>query len=96
MRYTTTMTSKGQVTVPVEIRRHLGLRPGKQVEFEVVGNTVRIKNDNWRIELEALGGQVREHMQKQSLKPLTDDKLAKARQEAAQEAAAYRLKGDSY
>jgi len=28
-----TLTSKGQVTVPVEIRRKLGLRQGDRVEF---------------------------------------------------------------
>lgn len=28
-----TMTSKGQLTVPVEVRTKLGLNPGDQVEF---------------------------------------------------------------
>jgi AbrB family looped-hinge helix DNA binding protein len=32
---TSTMTSKGQVTVPKRLRDHLGLRPGAQVEFEL-------------------------------------------------------------
>lgn len=27
------MTSKGQLTVPVEVRRALGLQPGSKVEF---------------------------------------------------------------
>jgi antitoxin PrlF len=30
-----TVTSKGQVTVPVEIRRHLGLEKGKKIAFVV-------------------------------------------------------------
>ncbi len=29
----TTLTSKGQVTIPKAIRDHLGLRPGHRVEF---------------------------------------------------------------
>lgn len=33
----TRMTSKGQVTVPVEIRRALGLRPGDRLAFETNG-----------------------------------------------------------
>ena len=33
MRRTSTLTSKGQVTVPIDIRRKLGLRPGQKVEF---------------------------------------------------------------
>lgn len=31
--YTSRVTSKGQITVPQEIRRRLGLREGDQVEF---------------------------------------------------------------
>jgi AbrB family looped-hinge helix DNA binding protein len=37
------ITSKGQVTIPQEIRRRLGLQPETEVEFAVVGNTVRIR-----------------------------------------------------
>jgi AbrB family looped-hinge helix DNA binding protein len=37
------ITSKGQVTIPVEIRERLGLLPNSEVEFEVTGNVVRIK-----------------------------------------------------
>lgn len=33
MAFQSRMTSKGQVTVPVEIRRKLGLRHGDKVEF---------------------------------------------------------------
>jgi len=31
--YCTTMTSKGQLTLPVELRRLWGLKPGDKVEF---------------------------------------------------------------
>lgn len=37
------ITSKGQVTIPVEIREKLGLHPDSEVEFEVDGSTVRIR-----------------------------------------------------
>lgn len=36
------ITSKGQVTIPIEIRQRLGLLPGTEVHFEVEGNAVRI------------------------------------------------------
>ena len=36
------ITSKGQVTIPVEIRERLGLLPETEVEFRVEGNAVRI------------------------------------------------------
>ena len=36
------ITSKGQVTIPIEIRERFGLLPNTEVRFEVDGNTVRI------------------------------------------------------
>jgi AbrB family looped-hinge helix DNA binding protein len=29
------VTDKGQVTIPIEVRRYLGIQPGDEVEFEV-------------------------------------------------------------
>ncbi len=37
------ITSKGQVTIPIEIREQLGLLPETEVEFVVDGETVRIR-----------------------------------------------------
>lgn len=37
------ITSKGQVTIPIEIRERLGLLPNSEVEFEVEGTAVRIR-----------------------------------------------------
>ena len=36
------ITSKGQVTIPIEIREQLGLLPGTEVEFLVDGDAVRL------------------------------------------------------
>jgi len=36
------ITSKGQVTIPIEVREKLGLLPNTEVAFEVRGNTARI------------------------------------------------------
>ncbi|HPS78919.1 MAG TPA: AbrB/MazE/SpoVT family DNA-binding domain-containing protein [Thermoanaerobaculaceae bacterium] len=38
-----TVTEKGQVTIPIEIRRKLGILPDTEVEFEVVGDAVVIR-----------------------------------------------------
>lgn len=39
------VTTKGQVTIPLEIREKLGIFPGTEVEFVVRGDSVRlIKN----------------------------------------------------
>jgi len=37
------LTSKGQVTIPQEIREALGLLPQTEVEFEIDGDAVRIR-----------------------------------------------------
>lgn len=37
------LTSKGQVTIPLQIRNRLGLLPNTEVEFDVVGESVRIR-----------------------------------------------------
>lgn len=37
------ITTKGQVTIPQEIRERLGLLPYSEVEFDIVDNAVRIR-----------------------------------------------------
>jgi AbrB family looped-hinge helix DNA binding protein len=37
------VTSKGQVTIPIEVRQKAGLLPNTEVEFVVKGNTVIVK-----------------------------------------------------
>ena len=37
------LTSKGQVTIPLAVRLHLGLTPGSEVEFELTDDGARIQ-----------------------------------------------------
>jgi antitoxin PrlF len=37
------ITSKGQVTIPIEIREKMGFLPDTEVEFEMDGDTIRLK-----------------------------------------------------
>ena len=37
------VTSKGQVTIPIHIREKLGILPNTEVEFELQGNSARLK-----------------------------------------------------
>ncbi len=41
--YVTTVTQKGQVTIPGELRRVLGLKPKDKVAFELVEGEVRLR-----------------------------------------------------
>jgi antitoxin PrlF len=63
----TTVTSKGQVTIPAKIRRHLGIKPKDKVRFDVdAAGAVRIAPAPSR--MRALLGSVK------PLKPAKDDK----------------------
>ena len=55
-----TLTSKGQVTIPQEIRERLGLLPGTAVEFDIVGDSVRIR----KASRQARGVALVEHMRR--------------------------------
>ena len=37
------VTSKGQVTIPIDIRTQLDIGPDSEVEFEVVGQVVHLR-----------------------------------------------------
>jgi AbrB family looped-hinge helix DNA binding protein len=45
----TRLTTKHQTTIPVEVRRALGLRAGDQVEFSVEGGTVMLRKAEPRL-----------------------------------------------
>lgn len=63
------VTTKGQVTIPKEIRDHLGIKPGSEVEFVreadavrlVAGDTVaagRLRVERFREALERMAGTI--------------------------------------
>jgi len=39
----TSVTSKGQVTIPKALRQHLGIRQGSRIEFSLVGDHVEMR-----------------------------------------------------
>jgi AbrB family looped-hinge helix DNA binding protein len=47
--FETTLTERGQVTIPIEVRRILGLHPRDRVRFEVEGKVVRISQASSKI-----------------------------------------------
>jgi AbrB family looped-hinge helix DNA binding protein len=53
------ITSKGQVTIPIEIRERVGLLPHTEVRFEVEGDTVRIIREE-----ESAGGRGKKLLQR--------------------------------
>jgi AbrB family looped-hinge helix DNA binding protein len=75
------ITTKGQVTIPQEIRERLGLLPYSEVEFDVVGESVRIRKKKGT---KTRGRRLIEHL-RQGHKPMpgmtTDELMALTRGE---------------
>ena len=66
------VTSKGQVTIPIEIRERLGLHPNTEVEFEIVGQTVRLKKARGR---QGRGRSLVEHLRGTATRGMTTDEI---------------------
>jgi len=50
-----TITSKGQLTIPKQVRERLGLKPGDRLVFDLDGNAIRLRVEKRRT-LEELRG----------------------------------------
>ncbi len=75
------ITSKGQVTIPIEIRHRLGLLPQTEVRFVVDGDVVQILRDESR-ELKR-GRRIVDHLRgRGSVKMTTDEIMALTRGES--------------
>lgn len=68
------ITAKGQVTIPVEIRERLGLLPNSVVDFEVDGNTVRIRRARGR-QTRGRGRSIVEHLRGKATGGMTTDEI---------------------
>jgi antitoxin PrlF len=66
------ITAKGQVTIPQEIRLRLGLQPETEVEFDVVGNTVRIRKVSGR---PGRGRRIVDRLRGRATRRLTTDQI---------------------
>jgi len=73
------VTSKGQVTIPQEIRNRLGLLPHTKVTFELAGNHARIRkagreageSPRGRLAIDALRGTAEVRMSTDEIMALT-------------------------
>ena len=77
------ITSKGQVTIPQEVRVRLGLLPHTEVEFEVVGDHARIRKSKRSAGAGVRGGRVLNALRGTAdTRMSTDEILALTREES--------------
>ncbi|MEJ5198246.1 MAG: AbrB/MazE/SpoVT family DNA-binding domain-containing protein [Anaerolineae bacterium] len=69
-RYIMPVTSKGQVTIPVAIRRLLGLGKNAKVAFKVEGDTVTVEHA--RSSLQAVYGAVEPRTRPEDFERITE------------------------
>jgi AbrB family looped-hinge helix DNA binding protein len=74
------ITSKGQVTIPQEIRERYGLLPGTEVEFEVEGDSVLIRKARGR---KRRGRRLVEQMRGRATVRLSTDEIMALTRDAA-------------
>ena len=75
-----TLTSKGQVTLPAEVRKSLGLKTGDKIAFRVEDNEVRLRRTGSVVE--TTSGILKSHK-----RPLTAEELRAAAEQAMAEEA---------
>ena len=68
------ITSKGQVTIPIEIREQLGLVPNTEVEFSIDRGAVRMVKAA-RPSARTRGREIVEHMRGRATSGLTTDAI---------------------
>jgi AbrB family looped-hinge helix DNA binding protein len=81
------VTSKGQVTIPQEIRNRLGILPHTKVEFELAGDHARIRkarrqpgeDTRGRLVLESLRGSADARMSTDEILALTRGESRRAK-----------------
>jgi len=71
MSETTTVTQKGQVTIPVAVRRQLGLKPRDRVVFESTDGTVTIRKAPSRVS--AMFGSVQPRSRPEDFRKLREE-----------------------
>lgn len=66
------ITTKGQVTIPADIRERLGLLPNTEVDFETDGDTVTIRKAGGE---KRRGRRIVEHLRGRATTRMTTDEI---------------------
>ncbi|HXH27092.1 MAG TPA: AbrB/MazE/SpoVT family DNA-binding domain-containing protein [Candidatus Acidoferrum sp.] len=71
----TTITTKGQITLPIELRRRLHVRPGMKVTLSYQNDSIVIHP---AVDLDDLRARAKAHMKKRGIGPITEEQIDNA------------------
>lgn len=77
MTYTTTISSKGQITLPAAIRRQLNVRLGDRLQVNYVQGKAVIQRDNYDERLAAVRAHAKKHLEARGLSGLSIEEIRK-------------------
>ncbi|MFO0970781.1 MAG: AbrB/MazE/SpoVT family DNA-binding domain-containing protein [Candidatus Saccharimonadales bacterium] len=80
--FSTTITSKGQVTVPVTIRRKLGISTSDRLRVKEVKGQIILEKDDYWVEFERLQKKVQKHRKERGIAPLLVEEIEQLRDQA--------------
>lgn len=78
-KFTTTITVKGQVTVPAQIRHKLGLNPSDRLRVHESKGQIILEKDDYWAEFDRLQKKVQSHRSKKGVMPLTIEEIKSLR-----------------
>ncbi len=84
MTYTTTITSKGQITLPAAFRHKMKITPGQRITLNMKGDALVISAP---VDVNALLQETAQHLAHKKFRPLSDEELDAAINNAAAESA---------
>jgi len=69
------VTSKGQVTIPIDVRTKLGIRPGTEVDFVIKGDYARLVKAKRKPGERTRGEEIVAHLKGRGTGTMTTDQI---------------------
>ena len=71
----TALDEKGRITIPLELRKKLGLKPGEEINLAIVNNILLLRKTLTIDEFEDLSNDIRKKLKRKIDSPIEFEKL---------------------
>lgn len=69
------LDDKGRITIPLELRQKLGLRPGQEINLSIINKHLLLRKSLSVDDFEGLSSSIRKKLEKKIDSPIEFDKL---------------------